>query len=262
MAQQNEQDPAAAQTFSMQEMKNACSTFVNHPKSVYTKMVSVEKRQEYLIQIQNYYEGHATNSETLMKKCVENMSSWDIHSICVFYLYVAVETKLTNEMENNEYIKEVINVLKSVLHAMPNSRPQIEYLEQRLNPNSVLGATATTTQTQTQRQPQTQPNTETTAYINSSENQEHSESNSNLSQSIPLENSLSTSTPVPPTNQTEPPIEKISLVGEENPNVLSPSPAQNQLEEETEEVKTETLSPTTPNQQEQKNEAENPNTPK
>lgn len=238
MAQQKEEDLSTAQNFSIQEMKNACSTFVNHPKSVYTKMVSVEKRQEYLIQIQNYYENDAINAEKLMKKCVENMSSWDVYSICIFYLYVAVETKLTNEMEKNEYIKDVINTLKSCLYAMPNARPQIEYLEQRLNPNYTPNAMKT---------------------LQPSENQENNENSSDLSPSILVENSPSTSIPGTPINQIEPPIEKIAPVADyqENPNEaapLFPVPEQG--------VKNETLSPTTPNEQEQKEQEENPNTPK
>lgn len=128
------QTPEERNRIDNKTIANWCEEYVNHPKSFYGKLGSIEKRQEYLTNVQNVYRMTSDHATPLWKQLIENADTWDLHAVCVMYLYIAIETKLIAEMERNKYIKKVIEILKSVVYAMPNSRPQIEYVEQMMKP--------------------------------------------------------------------------------------------------------------------------------
>ena len=108
-----------------------CEEYMNHPKSIYNKLSNMEKRQEYLLNLETHFGGY-TNIKSLFEYLIEKSRTWDLHSVCILYLRIAIDTQITNNMEEYDFIKKTIDVLKSVVYSMPDARPKMEYIEKSL----------------------------------------------------------------------------------------------------------------------------------
>ena len=118
-------------TLNKQMILKWCEEYMNHPKSIYNKIMNMEKREEYLLNLETHFGGY-TSIKSLFEYLIEKSRTWDLHSVCILYLRIAIDAKITRFMEEYDFIQKTIDVLKSVVYSMPDARPQMEYIEKSL----------------------------------------------------------------------------------------------------------------------------------
>ena len=117
-----------------EEMLRWCEEYVNHEQSVYSKLGNIEKRQEYLKQIDAHFMTYQTH-QSLFEYLIKNAHTWDVYSVCNLFLDTTKEIIPTSNPNPtlNTSVEKMIEILKNFLYAMPNARPAIEELEKSIS---------------------------------------------------------------------------------------------------------------------------------
>lgn len=85
--------------------------------------------EEYLKNLQNHFEGY-NGVESLFEYLMTNAYTWDVYSLCNFFLEIGIETNVINSKNISVgYIEKTVEVMRNFMYSMPNARASIEGLE-------------------------------------------------------------------------------------------------------------------------------------
>lgn len=101
--------------------------------TIFIKIASEERRKLLKIQFTQYFQPIIGKTlKLLYENIIESGKTWDIYSVGIIILDTFILLKLHENIQEYNFIREFIDVIKSVVYANPNARPSIEYIEQAI----------------------------------------------------------------------------------------------------------------------------------
>ena len=111
-----------------EEMDNWITEFIESP--IYQRIASEERRELIKIQLTQYFQPIIQKSlKSLYDNLIESAKTWDTYSMCILWLDTFILLELNEKMEEYNFIRDFIELMKSIVYANPNARPSIEYIE-------------------------------------------------------------------------------------------------------------------------------------
>jgi hypothetical protein len=111
-----------------EEMDNWIDAFTQSP--IYQRIASEERRELIQIQLTQYFQPIIQKPfKTLYENLIESAKTWDTYSMCILWLDTFIFLELNKKMEEYNFIRDFIELMKTIVYANPNARPSIEYIE-------------------------------------------------------------------------------------------------------------------------------------
>jgi hypothetical protein len=101
--------------------------------AIFMKIASEERRELLKIQLTQYFQPIIGKTlKLLYENVIESGRTWDIYSVGIVVLDTFILLELHENIQEYNFIREFIDVIKTVVYANPNARPSIEYIEQAI----------------------------------------------------------------------------------------------------------------------------------
>jgi hypothetical protein len=118
------------QLVEQEALNNWINTFTESP--IFKRLASEERRELLKIQLTQYFHPILQKPlNTMYENLIQSAKTWDTYSICILLLDTFILLEL-HENINQKFIRDFVELLKTIIYANPNARPSIEYLENAL----------------------------------------------------------------------------------------------------------------------------------
>ena len=97
------------------------------------KIASEERRELLKIQLTQYFQPIIGKTlKLLYENVIESVRTWDLYSVGIILLDTFITLELNENIQEYNFIREFVELIKTIVYANPNARPSIEYIEQAI----------------------------------------------------------------------------------------------------------------------------------